>query len=532
MTMMTRSSPSNGSGNDEKKKKKKETTTTHNARIKAIETTLVTPKSIRLSKMAPRCDTPFEYNTDPIIRKMTRMTRLLSTKIPLSIQHKFRDSGGFKLLADTIVTTIAVPTAAISNPNTVIKEFISLTTKNCQRLYYGIENNTTTTTTQFIDVFFPKVKVKVKRRGMIFFVHGGAWGSGQPWFYRLIAKSFLELGFAVAIIGYRVYPLCGVPPSNSNNNNNNTSSSDRDRGGILTQVDDLELAFCKLVKEYPEWCCCFPNQNQNHDLHLPHHLGTIVMGHSSGAHISLLWLVERAKQQLQQQQQRFDDDANNKNKDSKIITSFIGISGVYNINHHFDYESGRGVEEISPLKPVCGYNRKSFNTYTPTFVLQNELLLLLSQKLYEQDESLLLSSCFPNRMLLVHGIEDDIVPFTSTGEAAKILRQCLGGSRSTDSASSTAASSSNIIIDEYYVPKTGHQDTIVDLMMLKGKDHPGPVTKNIIEWLLKQPTTQKQQLTPTSTSIPTPVTVTVTGRRHRHCTSSATVATTLPRSKL
>ena len=135
---------------------------------------------------------------------------------------------------------------------------------------------------------------------MIFFVHGGAWGSGQPWFYRLIAIPFLELGFAVAIIGYRVYPLCGVPPSNSNNNNN-SSSSNRDRGGILTQVDDLELAFCKLVKEYPEWCCNIPNQNNNKEEyhHLPH-LGTIVMGHSSGAHISLLWLVERAKQQLQQ----------------------------------------------------------------------------------------------------------------------------------------------------------------------------------------------------------------------------------------
>ena len=90
--------------------------------------TLVTPMSIRLSKMAPRCDTPLEYNTDPILRKMTKITRrLLGKSIPLSLQHKFRDNGGLRLLADTLVTSIAVPTAAILNPNTATKEFISLT---------------------------------------------------------------------------------------------------------------------------------------------------------------------------------------------------------------------------------------------------------------------------------------------------------------------------------------------------------------------------------------------------------------------
>eukprot|EP00549_Striatella_unipunctata_P010133 CAMPEP_0118714992 /NCGR_PEP_ID=MMETSP0800-20121206/26578_1 /TAXON_ID=210618 ORGANISM="Striatella unipunctata, Strain CCMP2910" /NCGR_SAMPLE_ID=MMETSP0800 /ASSEMBLY_ACC=CAM_ASM_000638 /LENGTH=75 /DNA_ID=CAMNT_0006621013 /DNA_START=1 /DNA_END=225 /DNA_ORIENTATION=- len=51
--------------------------------------------------------------------------------------------------------------------------------------------------------------------------HGGAWGSGLPWMYRLLATVFLQYGYAVAIVGYRTYP---------------------DSKTIRDQVDDLEAA--------------------------------------------------------------------------------------------------------------------------------------------------------------------------------------------------------------------------------------------------------------------------------------------------
>ncbi len=31
--------------------------------------------------------------------------------------------------------------------------------------------------------------------------HGGAWGSGSPWIYRLVASPFLEKNMVVAVVG-------------------------------------------------------------------------------------------------------------------------------------------------------------------------------------------------------------------------------------------------------------------------------------------------------------------------------------------
>jgi len=560
---MPRPASSSGDENHKAEKDKKS--------LELLET-LVTPTSIRLSKTAPRCD-PSEYLIDPTLRSMTKRTRgIVGRSIPLKWQHTFRDDGGFRWLADSLVTSFAVPAAAVMNPS-AIKEYIKLTTQNnFQRLYYGKKDNANSDnsynkSSQFIDVFFPNSNssgsAKPKVRGMIFFVHGGAWGSGMPWMYRLIARPFLELGLAVAIVGYRVYPLCGVPVSNSStsnqnsnknsnsNSNSNTNRTSNDHGGVLTQVDDLESAFHRLVEEYPQWCIRdnedrsinTTNTNINinttpprkedekeedhqqqtnhlihpylHPHHLPH-LGMIVIGHSSGAHISLLWLVERAERQIgirikrQQQSEQTKDPQSTPTATKIKINAFIGISGVYNINHHFDYEAGRGVEEISPLKPANGYNRKSFLQYTPHWKIQHELL----RNVIEEEEtrtdlhcnssslsSPSLSLCFPERFLLVHGVEDDVVPFPSTSEAARMIKQCLGGCRSDINNSNSCDGDDNVIIDEYYVPKTGHQDTVVDLMLGEG----GPVTTNVVEWLLKPQRQRQRQRQQRRSSTPTTI---------------------------
>ena len=94
------------------------------------------------------------------------------------------------------------------------------------------------------------------------------------------------------------------------------------------------------------------------------------------------------------------------------------------------------------MKACNGYTRELFRYNSPTWRLRDFLATFV-----EGVGNLTLNSYFP-RMLLVHGIEDDTVPFTATSEAAEALRsfgieQC----------------------DEYYAPFTGHQDAIMHLML-------------------------------------------------------------------
>lgn len=484
------------------------TTTTSTTGTDNAHDALVTLRSVSLSRSAPRCD-PSDYQTDPILRGLTKKTRRVfggrggrskdsnsssssysnnsnrRSLVPLSWQHGLRDGGGFKKISDALVTSLAVPMGALANPTAAVNFARLSSKKNLLQLRYGDHPS------QFIDVFLPpsedelttnskkrndhKQRKKRRARGMVFFVHGGAWGSGKPWFYRLVALPFLEAGLAVAIVGYRVYP------SNDHVNDN----GGRDNGGVGTQLDDLESAFAKLTTEFPDWCdknyeerfvgAYTPeeqhrNKTAKHPHHLPH-FGTIVIGHSSGAHISLLWIVERLERKVL--------NGIGKDTDNTVpIDSFVGISGVYNVGHHFDYEAGRGVEEISPLKPANGSTRRAFQRNTPAWKVQHELLRTMNEMeaatFCKQKRSS--PGVFPNKIFLVHGAEDTVVPFTSTGEAARLLKQSLWGGF-------TNNSGTNVTIDECYFPKTGHEDTVVDLMMLGG--HKGPVTRTVLEWLLK-----------------------------------------------
>lgn len=99
--------------------------------------------------------------------------------------------------------------------------------------------------------------------------------------------------------------------------------------------------------------------------------------------------------------------------------------------------------ELSPMKPCNGYTREQFRRNSPTRRLQDFLAT------FQEDafRNLTLNAFFP-RTLLVHGIEDDTVPFTATSEAARVLRFC--GVQN---------------CEEYYAPLTGHQDAVMHLML-------------------------------------------------------------------
>lgn len=313
---------------------------------------------------------------------------------------------------------------------------------------------------------------------MVLFIHGGAWGSGRPWFYRLVALPFVRMNLIVAIVGYRVYPLSAH---------------------VNDQVNDIDEAYNRLCKEYPTLCGPQRHHEQQ-QYHYHHHhssnpfsnkqrwIGTVVIGHSSGAHIGLLWVMERVKrmvhqtklaigpsernthrtpQEEEQQQQSVDGMSEGIHRQryrqrhrhrQPFVDAFVGISGPYNIDHHFDYEAARGVEEISPLKAANGYTREAFQQNSPAHRLYT-LVSKLDETDYDRHNKMGLDYYFPN-ILLVHGIEDETVPFTATGEMGRSFRSC-----------------GLTHCDELYVPKTGHQDAVVHLML------GGPVEEMIVHWL-------------------------------------------------
>ena len=355
-------------------------------------------------------------------------------------------------LADSMVKT-SVPLMAISNPK-LMKTFLSLS-KQKIKIQYGKHPM------QKIELFLPTHSSKniinnnkyddsneqqpLPIRGFLFFVHGGAWGSGMPWMYRLTALPFLQLNMAVAIVGYRTYPDATVSG----------------------QVNDLEAAALLLSHRYSHLLTRSPLCPVND------WLGVSLMGHSSGAHIALLLLVEHIARKITFARGKSNQPTKGKNQTTITTTttrplffkgiqrtessihfdSFIGLSGPYSISYHFDYEAGRGVEEISPMKPACGYSREAFQQHSPAIRLQRMLSDLNFNELVS------ISNYLPP-ILLVHGIEDDVVPFTATSDAAHVLRAC-GSNNCT----------------EYYVPQTKHQEVIMHFMLGgKSKD-------KVIHWL-------------------------------------------------
>jgi len=167
------------------------------------------------------------------------------------------------------------------------------------------------------------------------------------------------------------------------------------------------------------------------------------MCHSSGAHVVLWWMVERAIQQQPLLQSSLSSSS------SLLFDSLVGLSGVYNISYHFQYEAVRGVEEMSPMKPVCGFTESSF--------LENSPALRLRAALASHAHRM----CLPPRILLVHGMEDATVPFTTTADAARVLRSC--GVTQTQ---------------ELYLAKTGHLDVVLQLML------GGKAQRAVMDWLL------------------------------------------------
>ena len=311
-----------------------------------------------------------------------RVTLWLDKIISVHIWNKLRDNGSFRSVADSLVL-LGIPAMAVTSPRAAL-QFISLS-KQVQRISYGPH------AMHNIDLF-----TRINSNQLVVFVHGGAWGSGMPWMYRLVAQGFTD---NVAVIGYRTYPDTDVPG----------------------QVQDLSLALQKLQT-------MFSAITQ-----------FTIVGHSSGAHIGLIHVIQEAKKSW-----------------AKLhlppYHTFVGLSGPYDMVHHFDFEAARGVEELSPLKAAGGLSLEALQSNSPAHELQNFLLVCEPIQAY-----------MPPSILLVHGMEDTTVPFTATAEMARRLVAC------------------GLAPQQLYLAKTGHQDTVLQMML------GGLTCQKVVAWLGSHP---------------------------------------------
>ena len=61
-----------------------------------------------------------------------------------------------------------------------------------------------------------------------------------------------------------------------------------------------------------------------------------------------------------------------------LLTKFVhcyccvspGLAGVYHVGDHYEFESGRGVEDISSMARAM-YGPENFERFSPVFVVQN-----------------------------------------------------------------------------------------------------------------------------------------------------------------
>jgi hypothetical protein len=182
-----------------------------------------------------------------------RVTSTISRLLPIHLQRSFRDGGGTRALFDA-ASYASAGILGMTVPG-LMERFLTVTGRVTKHRYGPHPS-------QVLEIVPRHVKgtaVKLVPERVTLFMHGGAWGSGKPMLYRVLAESLSLQGHAVIILGYRTYP----------------------DGTADDQIDDLSFALAWLREHGPE---------HGLPLRLPFYLS----GHSSGAHIVLMYLLRRA----------------------------------------------------------------------------------------------------------------------------------------------------------------------------------------------------------------------------------------------
>lgn len=312
-------------------------------------------------------------------------TRSMHKNISRSLQENFRDRGHFKAVSDHLVTLAA----AVMVP--YYGRFIQLGQQ--QRTFqYGKTSQHSIHVINLRTSKEAKTDVGSEDR-VVLFVHGGAWGSGKPWMYRLSAAGLAKCIDAkvVILIEYKVYP----------------------HNHILEQRDDIlnAINFIRSSSQWkPDWL-----KRGGRNIRL------VLSGHSSGANISALALFKAIEDGY------------------LLVDQFIGLSGVFHLYKHYLWEKARGVHLISPMRGAAEL-AGGFDLCSPTKVLQIEYEnadVVVSAGIHDdiddRDDRTETTSgggriSYARRQLnllpeifLLHGIDDRTVPCSSSSEFADEL---------------------------------------------------------------------------------------------------------------
>ncbi len=306
-----------------------------------------------------------------------KFTRVLHKLIPESWQQRFRDGGYARRLVDGLVTLSSV------TMHEHALRFMHL--GNCQQSFRYASHEQCVLHILDISSSLNDMHISdaMMSRNVLVFVHGGAWGSGKPWMYRLTAAGIgatLQARFVV-LVEYPVYP-------------NST---------VLQQRDCVSHAM-RFIKSH-DWEKLFASPRDTTHSHLNSRSATdsaaaplrvILSGHSSGANICALAMLHAAEHGL------------------RLADAFVGLCGVYDIQAHYEFERARGVHVVSPMGAAAGPADR-FWASSPTLLLQHWPVTVAGQcHAYAQ---------FLPRCLLLHGTADTTVPFTSSQRFAQELQK-------------------------------------------------------------------------------------------------------------
>ncbi|ORZ36845.1 Alpha/Beta hydrolase protein [Catenaria anguillulae PL171] len=256
----------------------------------------------------------------------------------------------------------------------------------------------------------PKVNGIHKSKGtspVLVFIYGGAWSSGSKSYYRALGHTFALRGIVTVVPDYRTYP----------------------RGTMDDMISDVADALTWVHEHIHEY------GGDRNNVHL--------MGHSAGAHLALLTVlvgsagltVDRDRVADVLRESGYYSAPVGKKKRAREskgempvltqrlpkIRSCVLLSGVFNVVQHYDYESMRGVEEISGMRRAARTSLENMLLRSPT-VLLSAAICSTSASSPTATWSAAIESALPKRMCIVHGTEDHTVPCTQAASIAELVR--------------------------------------------------------------------------------------------------------------
>jgi prenylcysteine alpha-carboxyl methylesterase len=210
-----------------------------------------------------------------------------------------------------------------------------------------------------------------KSRPVIVFMYGGGWGSGSKRLYAPVAHTLSENGYVVVVPDYSIYP----------------------KGTAEDMIYDTE----KVI----EWVMAHIEEYGGDSSNI------VLVSHSAGAHLSVLTIVNHAIRGVQLQARQRSLSSSEMTKESSQLHKIRGmvmLSGPYDISDHYIFESERGVEEISCMGRLFGNSKELFDKHSPIKLLDREII------------NGPLKEYLPRSWLLLHSLQDKIVPFISSSK--------------------------------------------------------------------------------------------------------------------